>query len=302
MQSLEKKLMIRLAHLSDIHLTTERYQWTRRDWFNKRLAAWMNLRFLGRGKLFRHADQVLSQLMKEIQERGVHHIVFSGDATALGFESELAKAADLLEVTKRSGIATPGNHDYCTRPAARSGLFERYFEPWLQGERIGDATYPFAQKVGSVWLVSVNSATGNRLYWDAGGAVGVEQLARLRELLARLEPGPRILVTHYPIALKGGQKELPVRGLRDLDSVVEAAAAGGVSLWLHGHRHGSYFLEKPRFSPFPAICAGSATQFDAWSYGEYTVDGNQLHALRRGYNPTINAFEDREEFTLQLTS
>lgn len=293
--------MIRLAHVSDIHITTDSYEWKREDWFNKRLAAWFNLRWLGRGKLFRHADVVMKQMMKEIADRGVHHVVFSGDATALGFESEVKKAAELLEVSKHAGMATPGNHDYCTRPAAMSGLFEKYFDPWLQGERIGSAIYPFAQRVGPVWLISVNSATGNRLFWDAGGAVSEEQLARFRELLVRLDKAPRILVTHFPIALKGGQAELPARGLRNLSSVVEAAAQGGVSLWLHGHRHGSYFLEKPKFSPFPAICAGSATQFDAWSYGEYTINGVDLHAVRRGYNPEKNTFEDREEFRLKLT-
>lgn len=292
--------MIRLAHLSDIHLTADKLDWKREDWLNKRFAAWINLRWLGRGKLFREADQILGQLMKEIHERGVHHVVFSGDATALGFEAELRKAAEVLRVGQVPGLAVPGNHDYCTRPAALSGLFERYFEPWLAGERVGQSVYPFAQRIGHVWLIAVNSATGNRLFWDAGGAVGVEQLQRLRELLARLEGGPRILVTHYPIALKSGKKELIGRGLRDLGDVVEAAAQGGVNLWLHGHRHGYYFLERPAYAPFPAICAGSATQRDAWSYGEYTIEGDTLSAVRRAYNQDSGTFEDGESFTLRL--
>jgi 3',5'-cyclic AMP phosphodiesterase CpdA len=292
--------MIRLAHVSDIHVTTEKLDWKREDWFNKRLAAWMNLRWFGRGKLFRHADEILGRMMREFTERGVDHVVFSGDATALGFESELRKAVGLLEVHKRPGVATPGNHDYCTRPAARSGQFEKYFAPWLEGERIGAAIYPFAQRVGHVWLISVNSATGNRLFYDAGGAVGEEQLARLRDLLVRIEGGPRILVTHYPIALHSGKKEPRVRGLRDLADVVDVAAQGGVRLWLHGHRHGSYFLDSPLGAPFAAICAGSATQRDLWSYGEYTIEDEKMRAVRRGYNLEKGVFEDREEFTLRL--
>jgi len=292
--------MIRLAHVSDIHVTTDNLEWKREDWFNKRLAAWINYRWLGREKLFRHADAIVRRLLLENDERGVQHIVFSGDATALGFESELRKAADLLQIDRRPGLATPGNHDYCTPPAARSGLFEKYFTPWLQGERLGSDIYPFAQRVGDVWLVVVNSATGNRLFYDAGGAVGTQQLVRLRDLLARLDGGPRILVTHYPIAIKTGKKETWGRGLRDLSDVVQVAAAGGVSLWLHGHRHGSYFLERPLDAPFPAICAGSATQAGAWCYGEYTIEGSQLHAIRRDYNLEKGAFEDKEEFTLEL--
>ena len=103
--------MIRLAHVSDIHLTTDNLEWQREDWFNKRMAAWINFRWLGREKLFRHADAIIRRLLLEIDERGPHHIVFSGDATALGFESELRKAAELLEIDRRPGLATPGNHD-----------------------------------------------------------------------------------------------------------------------------------------------------------------------------------------------
>jgi 3',5'-cyclic AMP phosphodiesterase CpdA len=251
--------------------------------------------------LFHHADAIMRRLMDELTERGVHHVVFSGDATALGFESEIRKAAEVLDVGGRPGLAIPGNHDYCTRPAATSGLFEKFFAPWQEGERVDGVRYPFAQRVGPVWLIAVNSATGNRLFWNAAGNVGAEQRDRLRALLARLAPGPRILVTHYPVCLKSGKNELWSRGLRDLGEVVRVAAEGGVCLWLHGHRHGSYFLEKPPQAPFPAICAGSVTQRDVWSYNEYTIDGATLQAVRRGYNLDSGAFEDRDDFTLRLS-
>src|SRR5205823_4783585 len=135
--------------------------------------------------------------------------VFSGDATALGFEGEFQRAAEVLRVADSPipGIAVPGNHDYLTRSAASSGLFEQYFAHWQQGERIGEHRYPFAQRVGPVWLVGVNAARGNWVPWDATGHVGLEQRARLHELLQRLEPGPRLLVIHYPIRLSSGLHE-----------------------------------------------------------------------------------------------
>jgi 3',5'-cyclic AMP phosphodiesterase CpdA len=76
--------MIRLAHLSDIHITAPRLDWTRRDWFNKRYAAWFNYRWLGRRHRFRRADEVLTRLVTELTDRRPDHIIFSGDATALG--------------------------------------------------------------------------------------------------------------------------------------------------------------------------------------------------------------------------
>jgi 3',5'-cyclic AMP phosphodiesterase CpdA len=292
--------MVRLVHLSDIHLTVPNLEWRREDWFNKRMAAWLNFRCLGRGMRFRHADQVLTRLMDDNAQRGIDHVIFSGDATALGFASELQHAAQALQVNTLAGLAVPGNHDYCTIPAAASGNIERVFAPWQQGRRIGQETYPFAQRVGSIWLIGVNTATGNRWAWDAGGAAGATQRERLGQLLKELEPAPRILVTHYPICLKNGKVERRTHGLRDMRELVDVAAKGGVSLWLHGHRHGFYYLPRSPFAPFPVLCGGSSTQTGLWTHCEYTVDGNQFEVLRRVYNPGKNMFEDVDRFALQL--
>jgi 3',5'-cyclic AMP phosphodiesterase CpdA len=295
--------MIRLAHLSDIHITAPKLEWTLRDWFNKRHAAWMNFAWLGRGKRFGRADEVLTRLMEEIAERRPDRIVFSGDATALGFESEIRRAAELLRIGDASlppGLAVPGNHDYCTVPAEASGHFERYFSPWLAGERIDGKMYPFAQRVGHVYLVAVNSCTGNFWPWDASGAVGHWQRERLRKLLASLEPGPRILVTHYPICYPSGDRESRVHGLRDLDELVKVADEGGVSLWIHGHRHKAYEFQEPFLAPFPVICIGSATQTRFWTYGNYTIDGLQLHAQLRTFDPDAARFKDGAEFDITL--
>jgi hypothetical protein len=218
----------------------------------------------------------------------------------MGFEEELARAASLLMVDRLPGLAVPGNHDYCTRSAMLSGCFERYFAPWQQGERLGGETYPFAQRVGPLWLIAVNSATANRWAWDARGAVGRGQLDRLEELLARLEGGLRVLVTHYPVALASGHPERRVRQLRDLDALLRLACAACVSLWLHGHRHDAYHLVRTDLAPFPIICAGSTTQAGQGSYGEYTIRGSRLHAVQRAYDPQRNAFRDAGEFDLDL--
>ncbi len=292
--------MVRLVHLSDIHLNVPTLEWQQVDWFNKRLAAWVNFRWLGRGLRFRHANQVIARLLADHKSRGIDHIIFSGDATALGFASEMQHAAQALQVNTLPGLAVPGNHDYCTIPAAASGNFERSFAPWLEGRRIGKEQYPFAQRVGSVWLIGVNTATGNRWAWDAGGAAGPAQRERLAQLLAELEPGPRILVTHYPICLSNGKREHHSHGLRDMPELVDTAAKGGVSLWLHGHRHGFYYLPRPPFAPFPVICDGSSTQTGLWSHCEYTVSGNQVDVQRRAYNLEKNMFEDADRFALQL--
>lgn len=297
-------MMVRLAHLSDIHVTATRFEWRLRDYLNKRLAGWINYRLFGRRFRFRRADLVLRILMQELKERQPDRVIFSGDATALGFESELRRAAELLDVHNRNGfqgLAVPGNHDYATRPAAASGLFEHYFAPWQHGVRVDHHVYPFAQRVGPLWLIGVNSCTGNIWPWDASGAVGREQTERLRRLLDMLEPGPRILVTHYPVCLSNGRREKPWHRLRDLKPFLRVAN-GSVSLWLHGHRHCAYHLQQSGYTTFPVVCAGSATQMRLWTYNEYTIHGQRCQVVRRKYNHAQRRFEVAEQFEVTLAN
>jgi 3',5'-cyclic AMP phosphodiesterase CpdA len=295
--------MLRLAHLSDTHVTAPNCRWRLHDWFSKRMSGWLNLRLLGRALRFPHTEATLTALRADLREQGVEHILFSGDATAIGFAEEMARAAELLGVGAAAGLpglAVPGNHDYMTGADVESGQFEKYFAAWQQGERVDGATYPFAQRVGGVWLIGVNSATANVLPVDASGAVGSAQRGRLETLLSRLDGGPRILVTHYPVRLSSGRREHWMRRLRDLDAVVELAKRYGVGLWLHGHRHRPYEHAADVETPFTHICAGSATQRGAWSYRVYHLDGQQLTATRRGYDPATGRFRDVSRFLARL--
>jgi 3',5'-cyclic AMP phosphodiesterase CpdA len=294
---------VRLAHFSDVHITAKPLGWNRRDFASKRLTGWMNVALLGRGYRFRHATAISRAFIDEVKGRKFDHLIFSGDATALGFEAEFARAAKELGVGKPGmppGLAVPGNHDCYVRKPVKERLFERYFAPWQTGERVDGEVYPFAQKVGHVWLIGVNSSTYNFLTWDASGGVGALQRERLRKLLARLSPGPRILVTHYPFAVRSGKEEQRWHRLRDWRVTAKIAAEGGVKLWLHGHRHKPYLLTTHKEVPFPGICGGSVSQTGIWGYHDYTITGQDLSAVRRVYRPERKAFVDREEFTLKL--
>lgn len=292
-----------LAHVSDIHITMKPLRLNRRDLFTKRLTGWINLRYLGRARRFRMAEEVLSTAMTEVRRRRPDHFIFSGDATNLGAETEFARAASLLGVGDPEmppALAVPGNHDYYTRKVVNARIFEQHFGPWQVGHRVDDEVYPFAQRVGHVWLIGVNSSTANRWPWDAAGRVGPAQMERLRRLLTSLAPGPRILVTHYPVSLRNGRPENRFHHLRDVRELVAVAAHGGVSLWLHGHRHGAYHVTDPRVAPFPIICVGSTTQYGLWSYNEYTIHGLQFRVLRRTFCPDTRTFRDGKSFDLEL--
>jgi 3',5'-cyclic AMP phosphodiesterase CpdA len=292
---------VRLAHLSDIHLRAPGAHWGLRDWCSKRLTGWLHLCF-GRAKRFIRANEVMTALMAELKrEHKPDCIVFSGDATALGFPEEVELAASTLGVGPLvSGLAVPGNHDYYIRRDENSGVFEKHFGAWQTGERVDGLTYPFARRVGPLWLVGVNSSTGKIWPWDASGSVGTAQLDRLERLLQGLAPGPRILVTHFPVARPDGSPERVDHCLHDLAELLEVAARGHVCLWLHGHEHHPFHLDDRRLAPFPVICAGSATQNGKWGYNEYTVDGARLAGGRRVFDAEHGVFQPGPSFELCL--
>lgn len=292
---------IRLIHVSDVHLSAPAH-WSLRDWCSKRLTGWLHWR-LGRGQQFRQADTLVTALTRHLQQGPPDAVVFSGDATVLGFEDELARAAQLLGVVPQgpwSGFAVPGNHDYYTPSVAASGLFERAFAPWQAGVRIDGGHYPFARRIGHVWLVGVNSCAGNHWPHDACGVVGRAQLERLERLLGQLPPGPRVLVTHYPFALADGQPEKFWHGLRDVAELAAVARAGGVALWLHGHRHHPYRLRPAAGRPCEVVCAGSLTQTGCQTFEEYVIAGHEGRAVRHRYCPAEERFVPEETYTFVL--
>ena len=294
---------VRLAHFSDIHLTAKPLGWRVRDAFSKRPTGWANLVVFGRRTKFAHANDVTAALRREFAARGFDQLVFSGDATTMGFPAEMTESAQRLGVgdpTLPPGIAVPGNHDVYVGRSARDRLFEEAFAPWQRGRRIGDEHYPFAQKIGHVWLIGLNSSTPNLLVWDGRGRVGKVQLARFRELCATLDPGPRIVVSHYPLLMEDHKPESFWHRLRDWAPARDAAAECGVSLWLHGHRHRWYVLPPAANLPFPTICTGSSTQTGRWGYHDYTIDGWHLTGARRVYDEVSKSFVDSDTFELEL--
>ncbi len=294
---------VRLAHFSDIHLTARDPGWTIRDLFGKRVTGWVNLHALGRGKRFQHAPTVVAALRHELGTRGFDHLVFSGDASMLGFDSELRTAAAALGVDDPAlppGIAVPGNHDVYVGRAAQRRTFEQVFAPWQQGQRVRDSDYPFACKVGHIWLIALNSARPNFLPTDASGNIGDAQFQRLRELTATLGDGLRIVVSHYPVLMPNRKPEPRFHRLRDWKQARAIAAECDVRLWLHGHKHAWYVLPTGENLPFATICAGSSTQSKRWGYHEYAITGQQLVALRRAYDQGRDTFVDAETFELTL--
>ena len=300
--------MVKLLHFSDVHLTVPTLHWRTRDVLSKKAIGWVNIHWLGRGHRFRHARTVAAAMMADAVEAKHDGLIFTGDATKLAFEPEFEYAAKILrcgDTLLPPGVAIPGNHDYYTKRDVRSGKFERHFGPWLDGLRADEShRYPFARKFGHVWIIALNSSNPRRLNTTASATAGEDQLERLRMLCTKLDAGPRVIATHYPLRNGTGRVERRSHRLIDHRAALAAAAECGVGLWLHGHIHKPFTLPPSEEIPFPLICVGSATQTHRWSHNIYTLDGYGLTMQRRTWNHTAQKFDDAEQqqFTLRPES
>lgn len=297
--------MLRLVHFSDIHVFQPGARWKAREYFTKRVTGYVNNRYLPRSNQFKQASLVLNRLVENAYSRSPDLVIFSGDATTLGVEEEFAHAAELLRIGQPDtppALAVPGNHDYYTTHSVKHGLFEKHFSSWQQGERVDGETYPFARKVGSLYIVAVNSCQWNRWSWDSTGMVGVDQLLRLERLLSSQDAKHciKILVTHYPLALADGKPERRQRRLRDLSELLSVAEKYQVQLWLHGHRHQSYVVSANQERSVTAVCVGSGTMHDHWSFGEYLFEQNELTLRQYTYQPAFSQFTLSHETKLTL--
>ena len=254
------------------------------------MTGWANVRLLGRGKRFRDAPDVVRALVRRHRSsRKPDGLVFSGDATGMGFASEVLVAAKALGVGEGElpAVAVPGNHDYYTRRAVRAGYFEQAFGPWLHGLRVDAETYPFARQVGHVWLVCVNSSrytccrrtpAARSARPSSTGCIGCARSCR---------PGARILVTHYPLRTADGRVEPKVHRLA---GPCRGAGRGegtcGVGLWLHGHIHRRFVLSNPRPTSRSPWCVPAARpRTTAGAYAEYEIEGRAVRGTVAALQP-----------------
>jgi 3',5'-cyclic AMP phosphodiesterase CpdA len=276
----------RVLHFSDVHLNIPNPGWRPGDFLSKRLTGWLNWNITKRGRRFADANNRILAIRHLVHERDPDGVVFSGDASAIGFGSEAAAVAKILSGIELPKIAVPGNHDYYTRAGVKAQGFETAFADWQQGERIGKETYPFAVKIGSLWFVGVNSCCANSLFWDAHGIVGTEQLQRLDQLLQRLPDEPKVLVTHYPMCRSDGGCENRWHGLRDRDRLSEIVIRHRIRGWLCGHIHRGFLIKPTSDRPFLMFCGGSATQEGPASVSELMFDQDQTAVTKWQWDTT----------------
>jgi 3',5'-cyclic AMP phosphodiesterase CpdA len=234
--------VLRIAHVSDLHLLSPAGIEWRRVIFNKRLTGLTKL-LLHRARLY-NAEYLAAVL--ETAATTADHLVVTGDLSNLSLDSEFIQAQQLLDyVAQRVEISViPGNHDLYLHDIVRRQRFAHYFDRFMRNElpahhvREPAGSFPFVKLRGAAVLVGLSSAVPRPPFVSAG-AVGHAQLAMLRAVLDLPQVASRtpvILVHHDPLDSRFRLEQLR-SGLIDaarLRAEVSTLARGMI---LFGHLH-----------------------------------------------------------------
>ncbi|MFI5280542.1 MAG: metallophosphoesterase family protein [Gemmatimonadales bacterium] len=234
--------MIRIAHVSDLHvLSPAGVEW-RKILLNKRITGYANL-VLHRGRVFRR--EYLLRVLEDAVACA-DHVVVTGDITNLALESEYHEARALLDtVAGRAELTVaPGNHDIYLPSIGRERRFPHYFSRFLVSDLprfavdLPAGPYPCVKLRGPLAIIALSSAVP-RPPFVAAGYVGKAQLAALDKILVHPEVArrtPVILIHHPPV--DGRYRLAQLRdGLVDAAPLRRSLAPLARGLVLCGHLH-----------------------------------------------------------------
>lgn len=234
--------MLRIAHVSDLHvLSPHGVEW-RRMLFNKRLTGYANL-LRHRGRVYRR-----EYLLAVLRAAAAHaeHLVVTGDVTNLSLEREFEEARALLDAAARSVEVTvvPGNHDVYLPSIHEERRFPGHFGHFLRSDLPGlsrdlrAGPFPCVKLRGPAAIIALSSAVP-RPPFVSSGRVGRSQLAALGEILAHPEVARRtpVVLIHHP-PLDGRVRLAQLRdGLVDAERLRSALSPLARGLVLFGHLH-----------------------------------------------------------------
>ena len=233
--------MLRIAHISDLHVLPQAGVEWRQMLVNKRLTGYANF-VLRRGRV--HRREYLLAVLAAATE--ADHVVVTGDITNLAFESEFNEARRLFDEIARTVEVTviPGNHDIYLPQVQRERRFERHFSRFLESDLpdlavdVPAGRYPCVKLRGPAAIIALSSAVP-RPPFIAAGYLGSAQLEAFTKVLLHPEVASRtpVILIHHPSVDTRCRLAQLRDGLVDGASFRTALAPLARGLVLFGHLH-----------------------------------------------------------------
>ena len=189
--------MVRVAHISDLHLGAE-------------------------------DPAVVAGLLVDLPAQQPDLVIVSGDLTMRARREQFEDARKLLDGLGAPWVSVPGNHDLpldrlVTRMVRPLAAYRRHIDTDPEPRRLRDG------------VLVLGISTPRRYYWK-NGRIDRRQIARIGRAFAEATPVRlRLLVLHHPVFTSVQRPdETPVRGS---ERALQAAADAGVDVVLCGHDH-----------------------------------------------------------------
>ena len=264
--------MIRLAHLSDIHLLDENHG-------SRPFSERLRLSTLSFGRRLDHRERkgrLLDALEAALDARA-DHIVITGDLTEDGHPAQFAALAEVLSsvgVHPSRITLVPGNHDSYHREGEYERALSGPLSPWA-----GTSTPGSVVSLPGVDLLPISTAHYQR-WWSATGSITDEQKQALAALVRCDTDGRAIVVVqhHPPLShkLKVLNRVDGLVGYREVQALVQEHARVHV---LHGHTHFWSSLRAHPRDVSPRIFCAPAVVDSLRPVRMYQVDGGRVTPL-----------------------
>lgn len=227
--------MLRLAHLSDIHLgplPDIKY----RELASKRITGYINWQ---RNRKTNLHDYVIGLILDDIKAQAPDHIAVTGDLVNLALDAEIEFATQWLEeVGAGDGVSVvPGNHDAYVPGALDKAC--RAWGKWMWGDGMAQparrGAFPYMRVRGKMALIGVSSARATAPFM-ASGYFGSTQARRLGQMLdeAKANGLCRVIMIHHPPVRGAAPQHKRLFGIGRFKKVMQKH---GAELVLHGHTH-----------------------------------------------------------------
>ncbi len=290
---------MRLIHISDLHLTDLSTVGPQEIRGKRRLG-----HFSWRGRRrHRHLPVYLEALRRAVRDAQPDFIVVTGDLIHIGLPSELAAAANWLEMLAPPGrlLVTPGNHDLYA--ADSWAACEEHWGSYLHLSPTVDGSgevpfrrgFPSRVRLDGMDLYGLNTGCPTPM-GAASGRLGSGQRRRLGRLMAQAPAGTlKVVALHHA----------PKRGLMPRRKALADAGAlepllGDAHLVLHGHGHWSRSYRCGAARVFAVGSASTADaafrQFDLHRQGGGVQVRMSLHV--RGADGDGFALAEEDEFSV----
>lgn len=236
---------MKIAHLSDPHFANTSFKFG--HFLSKRWLGNLNLILF---RQHRYQTEHLWELPELLKSLHVDWISMTGDMVTTALDEEFQEAARWMAQMPAPSLIVPGNHDVYTRRSEKEKRFYNYFpNEEMKVKRIS------VKSLGNRWWwIGLDCAIATSVLFSNGKFFS-EMEKELEESISRIPAEDSIIIAnHFPL-FRSGNLRHDLSRCGQLQAIVRKHPQ--IKLYLHGHEHSHYLLDRTKEGYPLVLNAGS---------------------------------------------